>query len=192
MRVVSRRRAMCYGISSSHYNFFAVIETRTIFTLQEKCDSLYMRCSKSLGLSMGDLPHEEYILCTEELHLLKRDAPQVYETYQEVLCHFHICVQATGWRSGEVKQMSWANYHFRDLREKLDLVSRLAASTDTEITKDFRISNSYTTVSNEDTFKPDTVCDSFHHQAKIPISDRALLARFKMLWLKRCVMPTTS
>jgi len=28
-----------------------------------------------LGLSIGDLPYEEYILGTEELHLLKRDAP---------------------------------------------------------------------------------------------------------------------
>ena len=32
--------------------------------------------------------------------------------------------------------------------------------------------------------------ESFHHQARIPISDRALLAGFLMLWLKRCVVPT--
>ena len=44
--------------------------------------------------------------------------------------------------------------------------------------------------SNEDTFKPDTIFESFHHQAWIPISDRALLAGFLMLWLKRCVVPT--
>jgi len=54
--------------------------------------------------------------------------------------------------------MSWANYLFWGLGEKLDLVSRLAANTDAEITE--RISESvtsYTTESNEDTFKPDTV-----------------------------------
>ena len=50
--------------------------------------------------------------------------------------------------------------------------------------------SSYTTESNEDTFKPDTVFESFHHQARVPISDRALLASFLMLWLKRCVVPT--
>ena len=50
--------------------------------------------------------------------------------------------------------------------------------------------SSYTTESNEDTFKADTVFESFLHQAKILISDRALLAGFLMLWLKRCVMPT--
>ena len=44
--------------------------------------------------------------------------------------------------------------------------------------------------SNEDTFKPDIVFDSFHHQAKIPISDEALLAGFLMMWLKRCIVPT--
>ena len=41
-----------------------------------------------------------------------------------------------------------------------------------------------------DTFKSDTVFDSFHHQAMIPISNRALLAGFLMLWLKKCVVPT--
>jgi len=49
---------------------------------------------------------------------------------------------------------------------------------------------SYTTESNQDTFKPDTDFDSFHHQAKISISDRALLMGFLMLWLKQYVVPT--
>ena len=44
--------------------------------------------------------------------------------------------------------------------------------------------------SNEDTFKPDVVIESFHHQARVPISDRALLACFLMVWLKWCVVPT--
>ena len=54
------------------------------------------------GLSMGDLPYEEYIPSTEELHLLKRDAPRVYEIYWEVLCHFHVCAQVIGWRLGQL------------------------------------------------------------------------------------------
>ena len=77
---------------------------------------------------MGDLPYEEYIPGTE-LYLLKKDAPQVYETYLEVLCHFHICTQITGMRAGGVKQMSWANYLFQVLGEKSGSVTRLAAST---------------------------------------------------------------
>ena len=50
--------------------------------------------------------------------------------------------------------------------------------------------SSYTTESNEDTFKTDTVFESFHHQARILISNRALLAGFLLLWLKKCVVPT--
>jgi len=87
--------------------------------------------------------------------------------------------------------MSWAKYLFPGLGENPGLVSRLAANIDAKIT--YRISQSvtsYTTESNEDTFKPDTVFDSFHHQPKTPISDRALLAGFLMLWLKWCVVPT--
>jgi len=42
----------------------------------------------------------------------------------------------------------------------------------------------------EDTFTPGTVFESFHYQAKAPISNKALLAGFLMLWLKRCVVPT--
>ena len=58
----------------------------------------------------------------------------------------------------------WANYLIW-VWEKLGLVSGLVASTDAEITE--RISESvtsYTTESNEDTFKHDIVFDS-HLQA---------------------------
>ena len=77
--------------------------------------------------------------------------------------------------------MSWANYLFPG-GNKTSLVTRLAPSTDEEITERISAStSSYTTESNEDTFKLDVVFDSFHHQAKIPISDKALLVGFLML-----------
>jgi len=117
---------------------------------------------------MGQLPYEEYVLATEELHVLQKEAPQVYKTYWELLCHFHICAQITGLKVGGVKQMSCANYLFQDLGNNTGLVSRLAASTDEEINEIiFAVVSSYTTKSNEDTFKLDTVFESFHHQAKI-------------------------
>ena len=115
----------------------------------------------------------------------------MYETYWEVLCHFHICGQITSWRNRGVKQMSWASYLFKGINEKDSPVTSLAPYTDEEIAERINASvSSYTTESNEDTFKPDTVFESFHHQARVPISDRALLAGFLMLWLKRCVVPT--
>jgi len=84
-----------------------------------------------------------------------------------------------------VKQMSWASYVFNDINDKYNPVTRLDPSTKEEITERISAStSSYTIESNEDTFKPDTVFESFHHQAKILISDRALLAGFLILWLK--------
>ena len=79
-------RALHYGIISSHYHFFAMLEkynpnTCTFFTpVGELGFALHEKFEVS-GLSIGDLSYEEYIPGTEELHLLKEDAPQVYETY---------------------------------------------------------------------------------------------------------------
>ena len=68
-------------------------------------------------------------------------------------------------------------YLFNDLNDEDVPMTCLAPSTDEEIAKRISASNSsYTTESNEDTFKLDTVFENFHHQVKIPISDQALLA----------------
>ena len=77
--------------------------------------------------------------------------------------------------------MSWATFLFLGVN-KANPMTRLAPSTDEQIFKRTSAStSSYTTNSNEDTFKPDTVFESFHHQAKVPMSERALLAGFLML-----------
>jgi len=133
------------------------------------------------GLVIRDAPYEEYILSTEELHLLKKSDPLVYETYWEVLCHFHICGQVTGWRSGGVKKMSCANYLFLGVN-KADPMTRLAPSINEEIIKRISVcTSSYITESNEDTFKLDTVFERFHNQTKVPMSNQTLLAGFFML-----------
>jgi len=62
------------------------------------------------GLMMGDIPYEEYIPSAKKLHLMKKDAPLVYELYWEVLCHFHICAETTGLKAEGIKQMAWAKY----------------------------------------------------------------------------------
>ena len=75
--------------------------------------------------------------------------------------------------------MSWASNLFNGISEKDSPVPSLAHCTDEEIAERINASaSSYTTESNEDTFKPDTIFESFHHQARVPISDRALLAGF--------------
>ena len=68
---------------------------------------------------------------------------------------------------------------------KANLISWVVPSTDDKIFERISAStSSYTTESNEDTFKSDMVFESFHHQEKVPTSNRALLASFLMLWLK--------
>jgi len=68
---------------------------------------------------------------------------------------------------------------------KSDPMTRLALSTDEEIIERISAStSSYATESNEDTFKSYIVFESFHHQAKVLMSNWALLAGFLMLWLK--------
>jgi len=90
-----------------------------------------------------------------------------------------------------VKQISWASYLFNGITEMDSPVTSLAPCTDKKIAERIDASaSSYTTESNEHTFRPNTVFESFHHQARVPISDRALLAGFLILWLKRCVVPT--
>jgi len=82
------------------------------------------------------------------------------------------------------------SYLFHDINKKSNPVTSLAPYTDEEIVERISAStSSYMIEFNEDTFKPDTVFESFHHQAQIPKSDRALLANFLMLLLKHCVVP---
>ena len=70
-------------------------------------------------------------------------------------------------------------------------MTHLAPSEDAEIKKRISASmSSYTIDSVEDIFRLGTIFKSFHYQAKTPISIRALLARFLMPWLKRCVVLT--
>jgi len=60
--------------------------------------------------------------------------------------------------------MSWVSYLFNDINDKFNPVTHLAPSIDEEIAKRISASiSSYTMESNKDTFKPDTVFESFHY-----------------------------
>jgi len=104
-------RAVQYGIPQSTQHIYAILErynpeTCTIFTPIRKMGLSLHEMYEVLGLMIGDAPYEEYVPSTEELHLLKKSDPLVYETYWEVLCHFHIYGQVIGWRSEGIKQIS--------------------------------------------------------------------------------------
>jgi len=130
-----------WGLPSTAFRRVPNISTLSWSCIIQKPARLHSHWEKGLalhkmyevsGLMIGDAPYEEYVPSTEELQLLKKSDPLVYETYWEVPCHFHICGQATGWRSERVKQMSWVNYLFPGVN-KIDPMTRLASGTDDEI-----------------------------------------------------------
>ena len=100
-------------------------------------------------------------------------------------------LELTGLRFERVKQMACADYLYNSLGDKANQLTRLTPSTDAEIKERISAStSSCTTELVEDTFRLSIVFESFHHQAKISISNKALLAGFLMLSLKRCTMST--
>jgi len=101
-------RAVQYDISQSTKHFYAILEqynpeTCTFFIPIGEMGLAFHQMYEVSWLVIGDAPYEEYVPSSEELHLLKKRDPLVYETCWEVLCHFHICGQVTGWRSGGSK-----------------------------------------------------------------------------------------
>jgi len=67
------------------------METCTFFTPVEKMRFTLHNMFEVSGLAMRDIPYEEYVSSTEELHLVEESTPLVYATNWEVLCHFYIC-----------------------------------------------------------------------------------------------------
>ena len=45
---------------------------------------------------------------------------------------------------------------------------------------------------DDDPYEKGDILRSFHHQARQPTSRKALLAGFLTVWLKRCVVPSSS
>ena len=60
-----------------HYNPL----TSTFFTPVREMGLALHELYEVSGLVMGDAPYEEYVPTSEELHLLIKEDPQVYETY---------------------------------------------------------------------------------------------------------------
>lgn len=81
-------------------------DTCTFFTPSGEMRFALHEMHEVSSLLIGDRPYEEYIPGTEELHMLAKSRPDVYQTYWEVLCNFHICAQLTGLRSGGIKHLS--------------------------------------------------------------------------------------
>jgi len=147
--------------------------------------------SEVFALSMASLPCEEYFPCEAELALLEKQEPALFKTYRELMCHFYICLDVHEDFKGNSNNLkSWAYYLFLTL-EKAPKEARFRVVEEDILWmmkkhdhEDILLEEDDGIHEKGDTFK------SFHHQACQLISQKALLAGFLSVWLKRCVMPS--
>lgn len=86
----------------------------------------------------------------------------------------------------------WATYLFRNLKDSLGGITSYKATDNDEIERHIEEIGdvSYTAESDEDGFKTSTVFESFHYQARFPISSEALLSDLSYMRLKRSIIPS--
>jgi len=64
------------------------------------------------NLPMGSMSYEEYFPCTMELEHMEKDDPEMFKTYQELMCHFYICMDVHNTRGNANGIKVWADYLF--------------------------------------------------------------------------------
>lgn len=94
-------KAVQYEIPTNHFHFCCLLELYNPDTgmLSTPCYELGLALYEIYevsGLSIGEIPYEEYVFIREELHLLRAQYPLIYDIYWELLCHYDICSQMTG------------------------------------------------------------------------------------------------
>jgi len=134
--------------------------------------------------------YEEYIPCTMELEQMEKDDSEMLEIYQELMCHFYICMDVHNTRGNANGIKVWADYLFSilvDAQKKVQF-----PISDADINQKM-ISNAYKDVvleEDDDIYEKGDKFKSFNHRAKHPISRKALLVGFLSVWLKKCVIPS--
>lgn len=113
-------RAVQHGIPFSRFHFLSILElyypeTDIFFTPVGKMGLALHELYEVSSLPIGEFLCEEYVITGEELHLLHAQDALVYDTYWELMCHFHICRQMTKLRNQGVKQRAWVEYLFSNL-----------------------------------------------------------------------------
>ena len=144
------------------------------------------------ALPLGSLPYEKYFPCEAELALLEKQEPALFETYPELICHLYICSSMHGSHKGASSSLkSWGNYLFPDLKGTPEAAHYGVA--DEDIFRRMQEHSQRDLILEDDRpYEKGDILRSFHHQARRPTSRKALLAGFLTVWLKRCVVPSSS
>jgi len=138
---------------------------------------------------MGSMPCEEYFPCAMELEQMEKDDPEMFETYQELMCHFYICMAIHNTRENANGIKVWADYLFLILDGAPEDVQ---FSIFEEDIRQKMVSSAHEDILEEDEriYEKGDRFRSFNHQVKHPMSRKALLAGFLSVWLKKCVVPS--
>ena len=145
------------------------------------------------ALPMGSLPYEEYFPCEAELTLLEKQEPALFETYRELMCHFYICSSMHGsHKETSSSSKSWGNYLFPNLEDASEAAHYGVTDEDIFQRTKEHAQGDIILEEDDDIYEEGDILRSFYHQARRPISRKALLVGFLSVWLKRCVVSSPS
>src|SRR4051812_16338263 len=111
------------------------------------------------------------------------------DVYWEVLCHFRICTDIN--HCSSLGHAMWARYLFPNAWEGESIVPLKAlsvAEAEHRMGKHGIIPSDVSQIDMNE-FVVGSLIESYHYQSTVILSDRALMAGFLMIWLKRCILP---
>ena len=106
------------------------------------------------------------------------------------MCHLYICSSMHGSSKGASCSLkSWRDYLFLNMEETPEAAHCGVADEDIFSRKQKHSQRDLVMEEDDGPYEKGDVLRSFHHQARRPMSQKALLAGFLTVWLKRCVVP---
>ena len=176
-------RGTCHGIEVSVPNFYIILElyspsTRTFFTSVGELGLALHEMWEVPKLPMGHLPYKEYFPRPHELQQLRYQNTTLKETFLELMCYFHICLNIHYVRGNVNRLKSWKNYLFPYQDSTPEEIHALIP--DPEIEARMAASGCYDVIFEEDdgVYEKGDFFKSYHHQARQPLSLPAILAGF--------------
>ncbi|XP_020250869.1 uncharacterized protein LOC109828251 [Asparagus officinalis] len=192
-------RATMYGLPVSCRHFLALLETympdsNTFMTSGGELGLALHEMYQVSSLPMGDCPYQEYFPSNQQLEWLKKDTPDMHDTFWDITCHYYtslIKISPPAKKKRQISLKQFAVYLFPNLEgdsgEPFRELDVLTPTIINELMKKAE-AHSYTIARAEGAFPAGTKFRSFLRRAQKSIEPRTLLAGYLALWLKKCVV----
>ena len=144
-------------------------------------------------MSIGSLPYEEYFFPVKRSWRYWRSRSLPFRDHRELICHLYICSDVYGGYKGSSNSLkSWVDYLFPSL-ESAPEEARFRVMEEDVLQMMREHDHGYVVLEeNDNIYERGGILKSFYHQARQPISRKALLAGFLSVRLKRCVVSSPS